>query len=259
MKKNLVHHSIIFVFLAAVSVFAQARSFVELRTFTCSSQEKRDALMEMFDGALIPALQRQGVSKLGVYSASSGQNKGMEIYDKQLFTVAVYKDLESYAASENKLLGDKTYIKKVKALFNASMKNPLYDTCKSSLLQTFDKSPEVVQVAKSPDRIVQIRIYNSYTIERNAKKISMFDDGGEIQLFRDAGMPPVFFGHAVSGDKLPNLTYMLSFETPEEKKKAWRKFVDSDGWKKLKADGQYKNTANKITNIILKPSRNSTL
>ena len=176
-----------------------------------------------------------------------------------LFTVAVYPTLEAFATSENKLLSDPEYMRAAAAIFKAPVDAPLYDSCRSSLLCTFQSCPAVVQTAKNPDRILQLRIYNSYNIERNASKIAMFESGGEIQLFREAGMPPVFFGHALTGEQLPNLTYLLAFENEEAQKQAWNKFVNSEGWKKLKNDPQYKDTATEITNIILNPSENSQL
>ncbi|MDA3923180.1 MAG: NIPSNAP family protein [Kiritimatiellae bacterium] len=245
--------------IITMSSFAQNCSYIELRTYTCSSSEKRDALMTVFDNALIPALNRQGISKVGVYTSSAELNKGIEKYNSLLYTVLVHPDIKSFTDCENKLLADKKYQQDATALFNVPMQDPLYNSCQSALLCTFKTCPDVVKVAKSPNRVMQLRIYNSYTIERNAKKISMFENGGEIKLFRDAGMPPVFFGHAIAGDQLPNLTYMLAFETQEDQKKAWASFVSSDGWEKLKAEPQYKDTANKITNIILKPSENSQL
>ena len=41
------------------------------------------------------------------------------------------------------------------------------------------------------------------------KKIEMFNTGGELALFREVGMDPVFFGEALLGTRVPNLTYML--------------------------------------------------
>jgi len=107
------------------------------------------------------------------------------------------------------------------------------------------------------NRIVQIRFYNSYNIERNAKKIDMFDIGGELELFRKCNMMPVFFGETLAGRMMPNLTYMLGFKNPDEKEAAWKKFGESDEWKALSGDPQYKNTANKIVNFVLKPSAKS--
>ena len=107
--------------------------------------------------------------------------------------------------------------------------------------------------------MLQLRIYNSYTVERNAKKIAMFEQGGEIGLFRECGPQPVFFGEALVGDKLANLTYLVGFADKAEKEAAWKRFREHPGWLKLKADPQYKDTANKITNIVLRPSKGSQL
>jgi hypothetical protein len=264
MKSSSISISILTTLTAVIittSSFAQSsvQAYIELRTYTCSSPEKRDALFNVFDTALLPALKRQGITKAGVYTSSAELNKGNPRYNTVLYTITVHPDLNSLTECEHKLLADADYLINAAPLFNAPMQDPLYDSCQSSLLRTFKSCPDVVKVAHSPDRLIQLRIYNSYTIERNSKKISMFEDGGEIELFRKAGMPPVFFGHAIAGDQLPNLTYMLAFETPEDHAQAWSNFISSEGWKTLKADPQYKDTANKITNIILKPSKNSQL
>jgi len=117
----------------------------------------------------------------------------------------------------------------------------------------------VRRVTDSADRLLQLRTYNSYTSERNVRKIAMFEQGGEMGLFRACGMEPVFFGHALAGDRLENLTYMLGFANKGEKDAAWKRFREHPGWLKLKADPHYRDTANKITNIVLCPSKGSQL
>ncbi|MEO0453392.1 MAG: NIPSNAP family protein [Verrucomicrobiota bacterium] len=241
-------------FLPATALSEQV--VVELRTYTCGTEAKRDTLMGLFDRALIPALNRQQI-RAGVYASSAELNQGEQKYDTMLYTLLVHESFDSFLNAENKLLADQEYMQSSREVFEAPMDDPLYTECRSSLLYTFKTCPEVVKVAQSPDRIIQLRIYNSYTIERNAKKIEMFEGGGEIELFRNSGMPPIFFGHGLAGDQLANLTYMLSFDTMDQKKQAWKTFVDSAGWKKLKADPQYKDTANKITNVLMRPSKNS--
>jgi hypothetical protein len=235
------------------------REFVELRTYTCSSMEKRDKLIEIFDAALIPALNRQGVKSVGVFWSSSEVNDGNGAYATNVFVLIPYPDAAALAAGDQRLLADAQFMKDAAPIFEAPMKDPLYDACASSLLYTFATVPQVKQVARSADRLLQLRIYSSYTIERNAKKISMFEQGGEIGVFRTCGMEPVLFGQALAGDKLANLTYMLGFENKESKEAAWKTFKSHPQWLKLKADPQYKDTANKITNIVLRPSKASQL
>ncbi len=236
---------------------APVREWVELKSYVCSSVEKRDALVAVCDAALIPALNRLGARKVGVFWTNGEVNGGVTNYNTTVFVLAAFPTAEAFAASDRKLLADAAYRQAAAAIFTAPMREPLYDSCSSSLFLAFESCPQVTQVTAAADRVLQLRIYNSYTIERNAKKIEMFEQGGEIGVFRACGMPPVFFGQALAGEKLANLTYMLAFASPAEKEAAWKRFLAHPDWQKLKADPQYKDTANKITNIMLRPSKGS--
>ncbi|MCA9419313.1 MAG: NIPSNAP family protein, partial [Candidatus Omnitrophica bacterium] len=84
------------------------------------------------------------------------------------------------------------------------------------------------------------------------KKIHMFNEGGEIDLFRRVGLAPVFFGEALVGSLLPHLTYMVTFEDMEAHDKNWKAFIDSPEWKELKENPYYKDTVSNITKIFLR-------
>ena len=254
------------VFLAAavlVAVWAQgaepARQWIELKSYVCSSVAMRDKLVSVFDAALIPALNRLGAEKVGVFWTSAELNEGNTNYNTTVFVAAAFPSAEALASIDQKLLADARYMKESAAVFEAPMKEPLFDSCSGSLLYTFATCPQVKQVTVSAERLLQLRIYNSYMIERNAKKASMFEEGGEIGIFRACGMQPVFFSRGVAGDKLPNVTYMLGFDNKDAKEAAWKLFRGHPDWLKLKGDPQYKDTANKISNIVLRPSKASQL
>ena len=81
----------------------------------------------------------------------------------------------------------------------------------------------------------------------------MFDDG-EIQVMRDVGLGPVFFGQALVGQELPHLTYMLSAENDAAHKEHWGKFGKDPRWDKMKNDPQYADTVSRIRNWFLVPT-----
>ena len=81
----------------------------------------------------------------------------------------------------------------------------------------------------------------------------MFNEGGEIDIFRKTGLRPVFFGETLIGQRLPNLTYMLAFENLAARDKHWEIFQNDPEWKELRADKQYADTVSNITDIILQP------
>lgn len=53
---------------------------------------------------------------------------------------------------------------------------------------------------------------------------------------------------------MPKLTYMLCFDDLADRDKRWGVFGESDEWKKLSSDPQYKDTVSNITDIILQPT-----
>ncbi|MCL2349231.1 MAG: NIPSNAP family protein [Planctomycetaceae bacterium] len=237
------------------------KSLIGWQVYTCGTAEKKKKLLAIFDQALIPALNRQKISPVGVFETSAELNPGEKTYeaanDLRVYVLCQYANIDALLQMTPKLLADKKYMSEAAAIFNAPMNDPLYDTCEVTLMLGFNHCPKIEVPTLDADRIVQWRLYNSFNIERNAKKIDMFDIGGELELFRKCNMSPVFFGETLAGRMMPNLTYMLGFKNPAEKEAAWKKFGESDEWKAISGDPQYKDTANKIVNLILKPSANS--
>jgi hypothetical protein len=116
--------------------------------------------------------------------------------------------------------------------------------------------PHLETPVKSPGRVFQLRIYESPSIKTGQKKIEMFNDAGEIAIFRRVGLNPVFFGEALIGSKMPNLTYMLGFESNDDLKAAWKRFGGDPDWQRLRGMEEYadKNILSGITNLMLKPA-----
>ena len=84
----------------------------------------------------------------------------------------------------------------------------------------------------------------------------MFEQGGEIAIFRRVGLNPVFFGRNVLGTGLPSLTYMVVFADAAAREKAWAAFGADPDWLKLRATAGYAN-AEVLTNItsqLLRPA-----
>ena len=63
-------------------------------------------------------------------------------------------------------------------------------------------------------------------------------NGGEMPLFVKAGMPGVFYGGAIVGQGLPQLTYMVFHADLAESKKSWNAFRDDPDWKTLSGQGR---------------------
>jgi hypothetical protein len=116
----------------------------------------------------------------------------------------------------------------------------------------------VVEPAKTTvgdQRILELRIYESHNYIKGQKKIDMFNNAGEIKIFRETGLTPVFFGETIFGPMMPNLTYMVAFKDMADRDKSWDKFRVSDGWAAIKDLAEYKDTVSNITDFIMRPAR----
>jgi hypothetical protein len=86
------------------------------------------------------------------------------------------------------------------------------------------------------------------------KKIEMFNEG-ELAIFRRAGLAPVFFGEALAGPKLPNLTYLIVFDDMAAHDRCWGAFGRDPAWRKLSTTPGYTDAeiVCNISNVFLRP------
>jgi hypothetical protein len=113
-----------------------------------------------------------------------------------------------------------------------------------------------MEIPEKKQRIFELRRYESHNETAGKKKIEMFNEGGEIAIFKRVGLTPVFFGEAIIGSMLPNLTYMLTFDDMEEHDKNWKIFGSDPEWKKISAMPEYANDKilSAITRTFLMPA-----
>ena len=128
----------------------------------------------------------------------------------------------------------------------------------TSLLAAFAGMPKLdvpPAALEHRPRIFELRVYESHSKKANLTKIKMFNEG-EIAIFRRTGLRPVFFGETLIGSRLPNLTYMLTFDNVEQREKNWSAFVADPEWKKLSTTPGYTDveTVSNISNVLLSPA-----
>lgn len=220
------------------------REYFELRQYRLHGGAKKGMLGDFMRNVGIPAMNRVGIGPVGVFMAKYGPS------DPTLYVLMVHKNLESVVTAPAKLLADEKFAKSDFA--NASSADVGYVRVESSLMAAFKDMPKLEVPTKRP-RIFELRIYESHSIKAGKKKIEMFNEGGEIAIFKNKGLNPVFFGETIIGPMMPNLTYMLCFDDLTDRDKRWGVFGGSDEWKKLSSDPQYKDTVSNITDIILRP------
>jgi hypothetical protein len=231
------------------------KQLIELRTYRFANQQKRQVFEQFFSESAAPALGRAGVGPVGAFKLLAKDNAALKLAEdaNDLYVLLPHKSPESFVTLERRLAADSAYQAAGRSVLAAAKSDPAFTRYESTLMLGFDECPQVQAPSKSDARVLQLRIYESHSEERAKRKIHMFNEGGEIAIFKRLGMNPVFFGEALAGAKLPNLTYMLAFDDEAAMTSAWNAFRGDPEWKKLSADESYKDTVSNITNLVLRP------
>jgi hypothetical protein len=232
---------------------AGTQEFYQLRVYRLKPDTDRTLLDGYLQKAAIPALNRLGSSPIGAFTEI--ESKG----DPSLYVLIPYRSLEEFAKTPAGLRADAEYKNAAAEYLQTPKSKPAYARIDTWLMRAFAGIPKLELPPYSREkkaRIFELRTYESYSEAKALKKVDMFNDG-EIDVMREVGLAPVFFGQALVGANLPHLTYMLSAENREAHKQHWDVFGKHATWKKMSSDPQYADTVSKITNSFLAPTEYS--
>lgn len=237
---------------AAESSKSVTREFYELRFYHLRRGPMQKRFDDFYREAAIPAMNRAGISPIGVFSAAVGPDS------PTMYVLMPHKSMETFATALDRVRADADYQKAGAEFINAPPSDPSYIRVESSLLVAFESIPKLEvpsTTATQKPRIFELRTYESHSKKANKKKVEMFNRG-EIAIFRRTGLTPVFFGETLIGTKMPNLTYLLVFDDFISREKSWDTFRADPEWKKLSSTPGYTDPeiVTNISNVILRPT-----
>jgi hypothetical protein len=228
------------------------REYYALRRYHLQNGPQHKLTEGFLAEALIPGLNRMGISPVGAFSVSIGPES------PAFYVLIPSASAESLVTADFRLEQDAEYMKAGAAFFNAPDKQPAYVRVESSLMLAFEGWPKITvpaATAKRGKRMFELRIYESPSDQDHRRKVEMFNSG-EFAAFEKAGFWQVFFGDTLIGPRMPNLTYMLGFEDMAARDNMWKAFGGSEEWKKLSGSARYnfEEIVSSITNVILTPA-----
>lgn len=225
----------------------QYYQLVEYQGIESDRLHELDAFLEK---ALIPSLNRMGIENIGAISLEAPVDGKTSLY-----LIVPLSGPVQVATVVEALAKDDAFRKEAKSYWETDYKQPVYARMRSELLLAFDCFPKIVVPAQKiadKDRLFEMRVYESPTERMGHLKVDMFNNG-EVPIFLDCGIRPVFFGQALMGDRMPNLTYMTVYDNAAERDACWKKFQSHPDWAKLKAVEKYQGTVSKIHKFNLLP------
>jgi len=235
---------------AAEAKSADAREFYELRLYHLRMGPMTGRFDQFFRDVAVPAWNRAGVRTVGVFDVMTGPDQPTK------YVLLPFKSWDAMNAAREKFESDEAVTQSDFA--NLPPTDPGYIRKECEVFQAFAAVPRLevpTQVAEKKSRIFEMRTYEAHSRKANKKKVEMFNVG-EIDIFRRAGLQPVFFGDALVGTQLPKLTYMLVFDDMAAHDKCWSAFGGDPAWKKLSSTPGYTNAEilTNITNVFLRPT-----
>ena len=236
--------------LAAGAATAESASdenqIYELRCYKLrySKANQYQRLTEFLESEHLPMAERIGLVQ-GYFRVTLGE------FTPRVYTVAAYDSLADMGAKMAAKRADKAWSAAAEA-FGAHEQAP-FDRVESWLLRAFDgmQSIEVPDVPEKP-RAYDLRIYEQETFRDTREKMRMFNEE-EIQIFRDCGINPLFFGETIVGSHMPSLAYMSHYADMDARSEAWSTFGGSDAWNRIKNHPGWSNAdiVSTVSNIHL--------
>ncbi len=226
---------------------AEPQQVLELRTYTLVDEAAEAKLDDYLSKALIPALKRQGLGPIGAFDQAELDDSQADS-PIQVALLIAGPDADAVTGSSAKLADDAEYQKVAADYLSTAADKPIVKRISSELLRSFAVWPKVTVPQLQRDgkpRLFELRTYESPTERLGELKVDMFNSG-EVPIFLDAGINPVFMGQALIGDKTPNLTYMAVFDDADTRAECWKNFLADPAWEQLKAVEKYQGTVSKI-------------
>ena len=208
---------------------------------------------DFLQNAAVPALNRAGASPVGVFEVTFG------LPTPTVFVLAPFATPGALFSLEAALDKDEQFAAAGSAYLGASAADPAFVRQDVAILAAFPQVPHIqvpaATAAKGP-RLFELRTYESPTERAHRAKVRMFAEMGELEIFRKAGLTPVFFSRTAIGPRMPSLVYMLVHENMAARDKSWDNFRNDPDWKKLAATPGYTDPeiVSNITTIFLRPA-----
>ena len=248
---------LVFLLILTAPLITQAQKkksreeFYQITTYHFSNAAQQSVIDGYLQNAYLPALHRQQIKSVGVFSPISNDTAT----DKRIYVIIPLHSLNAAAELTAKLDKDDQYNTNGKEYLDAEYKTPSYNRMEVVLLKSFPLAPSMnlpALVSPKDDRVYELRSYEGATEKIFQNKVKMFNEGGEISLFKRLNFNAVFYASVVAGCRMPNLMYMTSFENMADRDDHWKKFGGDPEWKKISALPEYQNNVSKNVTTLMK-------
>lgn len=244
----------IYLILLTFTGYTQSkRDFYLIRVYHCKNDDQLTRTETFIEKAWKPAAKRYGITKIGVFKPITNDTAVI----KKLYLLIPTPSTDHFYQLEDHMMGDAKFQGDGSEYIQTKHDNPTYERFETIVLRAFTDMPHLAAPTlknPAPMRVYELRSYESASEKIYRKKVEMFNEGGEIKLFKRLNFNAVFYGEVLSGTRMPNLMYMTSFENMNDRNEHWKSFGADPEWKRLSSMPEYQNTVSKIDIVFLTPT-----
>ena len=246
--------AIVFVLTTVTNVQATPpkQQFYQIKVYHFKTDAQEKSIDNYLQQAFIPAMHRLGVNNIGVFKPIEKDTADLRIY-----VLVPLSGLDQIVTLEGKLNTDKQYLSAGKEYLDAPYSSPSFMRVESILLKAFSHQPVMNAPAlkgSRTERVYELRSYEGHTEKIFTNKVHMFNEGGEIALFKRLNFNAVFYAEVIAGSRMPNLMYMTTFENKADRDSHWKTFVDDPEWKKLSGMPEYQHNVSHMDIHLVRPT-----
>jgi len=236
---------------ASAQPAASGQQYFEWITYHLPLGSRRSMVANYYRDVAIPAFNRAGINNIGVFNVRHGIN------NPTLHAIIPHPSLESIVTLNDRLLDDKNFVEAGGNFLKSPSDAMGFVSMEKQILKAFTHLPQI-QIPKQKlanrSRIFHVRIYEAPSLTASKRKIHMFNEGGEIDIFKKTGLQPILFGETIAGTRVPNLIYLLAFDDFSDMSKSWDTFRVDPDWVKLRDDPYYEDTVTTINDWVWTPT-----
>ncbi len=247
-----------FIFLfAAMLLFStgisaqKKQEFYEIKVYHFNTIEQENIIDKYYEKAFIPAAHKLGIKSIGVFKPIANDTATK----KYIYVILPLASAEQMISIPSQLERNADYMKAGDEYINAPYTTPPYTRFESIFLKAFKTAP-LIQLPKlslpKAEHVYELRSYEGHTEKIYRNKVHMFNEGGEVPLFKRLNFNAVFYAEVITGSHMPNLMYMTSFENMKDRDAHWKTFGDDNEWKTLSAKPEYQKNVSKADIILMK-------
>jgi hypothetical protein len=251
--------ALLFFLAAALNSFGAPpakQMYYEVKIYRIKDKAQETTMDTYLKDAYLPALHRAGIPTVGVFKPVEADTS----FGKLIYVFIPFKTMDQYVQLSDKLGKDQVYATAGKEFLDAPYNSPPFTRYESILSIAFTHMPQFrVPKFTTPmsERIYEYRSYESATEAKAAKKIQMFNEGGEIGIFESIGANAVFYSKVILGSQMPRLLYLTTYADMKSHDERWAAFRAHPDWKRISSLEEYKNTTSKTRAFLLHPTEYS--